>query len=252
MIKMIKMIKVEAYPWRLLIMGWVALFFMAAGCSSRMGVVKAQEQIPVPPEAATAHPRPGSIWPGESSKNMLFADNKARYVNDIVTVIISESSTGTSTATTNTSRDSTTTTGIAALLGIEKSIAERNAKLTVDKNAENLEPKIGIGGTASNSLKGKGDTARGSKLTTRLTARVVKALDNGNLFIEGRHQLTMNAEDEYIVLSGIIRPEDITTDNMIASQNISDAKIYYMGKGVINDKMRPGWLTRVADWVWPF
>ncbi|HLA27715.1 MAG TPA: flagellar basal body L-ring protein FlgH [Syntrophales bacterium] len=248
MIKTIKMINVDAYPWRLLIMEWVALFFIVAGCSSRMGVVKAQEPIPVPPEAAAANPRPGSIWPGESTKNMLFADNKARYVNDIVTVIISESSTGTSTATTNTSRDSTTTTGIAALLGIEKSIAERNANLT----DENLEPKIGIGGTASNSLKGKGDTARGSKLTTRLTARVVKALDNGTLFIEGRRQLTMNAEAEYIVLSGIIRPEDITTDNMIASQNISDAKIYYMGKGVINDKMRPGWLTRITDWVWPF
>jgi len=248
---MIKMIKVEAYPCRLLIMGWVALSFVAAGCSSRMGVVKAQEQIPVPPAAATAHPRPGTIWPGESTKNMLFADNKARYVNDIVTVVVSEASEGASKASTDTSRDSTATTGIAALLGIEKSIAERNFKLT-DGNPENLEPKIGIGGTSSNSLKGKGDTARGSKLTTRLTARVVKALDNGNLFIEGRHQLTMNAEDQYIVVSGIIRPEDITSDNTIASQNISDAKIYYMGKGVINDKMRPGWLTRVVDWAWPF
>jgi len=248
---MIKMINVDAYPWRLLIMEWVALFFIVAGCSSRMGVVKAQEPIPVPPEAAAANPRPGSIWPGESTKNMLFADNKARYVNDIVTVVVSEASEGASKASTDTSRDSTATTGIAALLGIEKSIAERNFKLT-DGNPENLEPKIGIGGTSSNSLKGKGDTARGSKLTTRLTARVVKALDNGNLFIEGRHQLTMNAEDQYIVVSGIIRPEDITSDNTIASQNISDAKIYYMGKGVINDKMRPGWLTRVVDWAWPF
>ncbi len=243
-----KMIKIETYPWRILIMGWVALFFIAAGCSSRLDVVKNQQQAyTVPPQAVALQPA-GSIWPGENAKNMLFADNKARYVNDIVTVVVSETSDGTSKASTNTSRDSTTTTGISALLGLEKSIAEGNSNLT----DENLKPKIGIGGTSSNSLKGKGDTARGSKFTTRLTARVVKILDNGNLVIEGKRQLTMNAEDQYIVISGIIRPEDITSDNLIASQYISDAKIYYMGEGVINDKMRPGWLTRIADWIWPF
>ncbi len=62
----------------------------------------------------------------------------------------------------------------------------------------------------------------------------------------------MNAETQYIVITGVIRPEDITADNLVESQYIADARIVYTGNGVINEKMRPGWLTRVADWAWPF
>jgi len=70
--------------------------------------------------------------------------------------------------------------------------------------------------------------------------------------IEGRRQVRVNEEDQYIVLSGIIRPEDITSGNTISSQYVSDAQIFYTGRGVVDDKLRPGWLTRVVDWVWPF
>jgi flagellar L-ring protein precursor FlgH len=55
-----------------------------------------------------------------------------------------------------------------------------------------------------------------------------------------------------MILTGIIRPEDITNDNLILSQYIADARITYTGRGVVDDKMRPGWLTRIIDWVWPF
>ena len=237
--------KIKVVNWRSLGMGWAVMLVILAGCSSRLDMIKAQPQMPVPPPEVAAPPQAGSIWPGENVKNMLFADNKARYVNDIVTIVVSETTDGSSKASTNTSRDSSTTAGISALLGVERHLQARNEEL-------GLTPKIEMGGSASNSLKGKGDTARGSKFATRVTARVTKVLDNGNLFIEGRRQLTMNAEDQYITISGIIRPEDISSENLIASQYISDARIYYVGEGVINDKMRPGWLTRVMDWVWPF
>jgi flagellar L-ring protein precursor FlgH len=173
---------------------------------------------------------------------MLFADNKARYMNDIVTIVVSETTTGTSKGATNTSRSTNATAGIATLLGIEKSLAEKNAKLAT----------MEVGGSNSNTMKGQGDTSRSSTLTARVAARVTRVLDNGNLMIEGKRQLTMNAEDQFIVISGIVRPEDITSENLIASQHISDARIQYIGDGVIDDKMRPGWLTRVMDWVWPF
>jgi flagellar L-ring protein precursor FlgH len=77
-------------------------------------------------------------------------------------------------------------------------------------------------------------------------------LENGNFIIEGRRQLTINAEDQYLIIRGMIRPDDITSDNTILSQYIADAKIVYTGRGVVDDKMRPGWLTRIVDWVWPF
>ncbi|MCX5819690.1 MAG: flagellar basal body L-ring protein FlgH [Deltaproteobacteria bacterium] len=204
--------------------------------------MRSEPQTHLPPPRAVAPLQPGSIWPGENGKNMFFTDNKARYVNDIVTIVVSETTTGTSKATTNTARTTSATAGIATLLGLEKTIAEKNAKLAT----------LELGGSTSNSLKGAGDTSRGSTLTARISARVVRVLDNGNLAIEGRRQLTMNAEDQFIMISGIIRTDDITSENLIASQHISDAKIYYVGEGVINDKMRPGWLTRVMDWVWPF
>jgi flagellar L-ring protein precursor FlgH len=174
---------------------------------------------------------------------MLFTDNKARYVNDIVTIIIDESSSGQNQASTNTSRNSASNSDISAFLGMDTSIVNSNA---------NLGGKIAVGGTSVNTLKGAGDTSRVGKLQARLTARVVKVLDNSNLLIEGRRQLTLNAEDEFIVITGVIRSEDITVDNTVLSSNMADARILYTGSGVLTDKQHPGWMTRALDWGWPF
>jgi len=101
-------------------------------------------------------------------------------------------------------------------------------------------------------MEGEGKTKRDGILKGRMTARVTQVLDNGHLMIEGRRLVSVNAEDQYMILTGVIRPEDITSDNLILSQYIADARIIYTGRGVVDDKMRPGWLTRVIDWVWPF
>lgn len=224
-------------------MAGAGIFLLVAGCASNSDTVRSAPPVPRAPQAEARVAEPGSIWPGEGTRNNLFVDNKARYVNDIVTIVVSETTQGTSKASTNTSRDSSTTAGITGLLGIDKSLQAMNAK---------LNPTIQVGGSASNSLAGKGDTSRGSTFTTRVTARVVKVLENGNLVVEGWRQLKMNGESQYVVISGIVRPDDITSDNLVSSQYIADARIEYVGDGVINDKMKPGWLTRIVDYVWPF
>ena len=112
--------------------------------------------------------------------------------------------------------------------------------------------KIGLEGAAANSLKGAGDTSRNTSVTAKISARVIRVLDNGNLIIEGRRQVTVNADDQFILITGIVRPEDITAENTVASQYVADARVLYTGEGIINDKMRPGWLTRIVDWAWPF
>jgi flagellar L-ring protein precursor FlgH len=230
------------------------LFMLAAGgCTSSIDTVKKDEFIPVQVKE-TPPPPTGSIWPGENAKNSLFADNKARYVNDIVTIVIDESSSGSNSANTTTSRDTETLAGISALLGMDRKIARQNKDLTDgdDVYTAGLLPSIQVGGTSANSLTGKGATTRDSELQARITARVVEVLPNGNLNIEGRRRLAVNEEDQYIVISGTVRPDDITSDNVVSSQYIADAKIVYTGKGVVHDKMSPGWLTRIVDWVWPF
>ena len=221
------------------------LLLLVCGCSTygaRPESIRPESNlIPIPMVKPTFSQ--GSLWPGESTRNSLFADNKARYVNDIVTIVVDESSSGQNKASTNTSKDTTTDAGISALLGLDSSIISANA---------NMGGKIAVGGTSSNSLKGTGDTSRGGTLQARVAARVVAVMDNGLLLIEGRRQLTLNEENQFIVLTGMIRPDDITADNLIPSSLIADARIVYTGTGVINDKQRPGWLTRVVDWGWPF
>lgn len=197
----------------------------------------------LPTPIVKSGPSPGSLWPGESSRNMLFTDNKARYVNDIVTIIIDESSSGQNQASTNTSKNSASNSDVSAFLGLDTSIKNANS---------NMGGKITVGGTSTSTLKGEGDTSRGGKLQARLTARVVKVLNNGNLLIEGRRQLTLNAEDQFIVITGVIRSEDIMADNWVLSSNMADARIVYTGSGVLTDKQHPGWMTRALDWGWPF
>ncbi|HDG98416.1 MAG TPA: flagellar basal body L-ring protein FlgH, partial [Desulfobacterales bacterium] len=104
----------------------------------------------------------------------------------------------------------------------------------------------------SNSFDGSGSTSRDETMTASITARVVEVLPNGNLYIRGTRQIKVNNEVQYITLSGLIRPYDISPDNTVLSSYIADAKIEYTGKGAVSDKQRPGWLMRLLDYVWPF
>ena len=85
-----------------------------------------------------------------------------------------------------------------------------------------------------------------------MTARVVDLLANGNMIIEGNREVRVNAENQLITLTGIIRSRDISSENIILSTYIADARISYSGSGVLNDRQRPGWLSRILDKVWPF
>jgi flagellar L-ring protein FlgH len=217
------------------------VFIFAAGCSKNLYHQADHPQF-APPEIKKS-PLPGTIWAGENTANSLFADRRAKRVNDVVTIVVSESSVGGNNANTTTSRDTTNNSSVTSFLGLEGGVLDLLRKGT---------PSISSSGASANSLKGVGQTTRDSNLTATLSARVMNILENGNFLIEGRRQVTVNAEDQYLILTGIIRPDDIATDNTILSQYLADAKIVYTGKGVVDDKMRPGWLTRIVDWVWPF
>lgn len=227
--------------YAIMLISLIAGLVLASGCAKKHDIVR--PDIPDTPIQRVEETAPGTIWRGETDKSLMFTDRKARYLNDIVTIIVAESASGLNKASTATSRDSSTSASIDAFLGLENSVIGSNS---------NMGGKIALGGKSANELSGQGNTARNNTLVARISARVIRVLDNGNMLIEGRRQVTINAEDQYLIIGGIVRPQDITADNTIASQYISDARIVYTGEGVINDKMRPGWMTRVVDWVWPF
>ena len=103
-----------------------------------------------------------------------------------------------------------------------------------------------------NEFKGDGSNSRDGKLDAYITARVIQVLSNGNLRILGRQEIKVNTETQHITVSGIVRPEDINTNNEVLSTYVADARIEYSGQGSIADKQKPGWLMRALDHVWPF
>lgn len=183
----------------------------------------------------------GSLFVGESGRSLLFVDRKARQINDVVTVNIVESASASGEATTATDRASSVSGSLDALFGFEK---------TLQKNG--INPAAAVQTSLSSGFDGSGSTARKNSLQATITAVVREVFPNGNLYIEGTKEVVINNERQYIILSGVIRPEDIQTGNSISSDLIADARIVYAGTGALADKQHPGLLGRVLDVVWPF
>jgi len=250
--------------------GFMVLFMIAlTGCAGTTHLLQKavpfstpespETTPPVVQSPAVTHPTPatGSLWMGESSRNMLFMDNKARRVNDIVTIEIVESSTATKKASTKLGRSSEISAGTPNLFGLETRLNSRLSRLqtsndagTTQANALDLSSLIGA--STKNDFDGSGETTRSGKLSGKMTALVTEVLPNGNLRIRGKRLVTVNGEEQIMVLTGLIRPDDISAQNIVLSTFIADASISYYGMGVVGDKQRPGWLARGFDRIWPF
>lgn len=186
---------------------------------------------------------PSSLWVENHQGNYLFSDHKARRINDVVTVNIIEQSDAEAEVETKSDKSSTLSAGLSGLLGFERVAARRNPNMKLDTL---------IGAKTSTKFTGKGETTRSGKLVASMSCLVVDVLPNGNLFIRGQRRLRLNDEEIIMVLSGIVRPRDISADNVIPSTLIADARIEYTGEGVLADKTKPGWFTRAFEKAWPF
>jgi flagellar L-ring protein precursor FlgH len=210
-------------------------------------------QMMVRQPAVSVEENNGSLWQARSSFNGLFIDTKARNIGDIVTVKIEESAKATNKANTETERTSGLEAGIEKLFGIEDWWQD---EILPDVNGK--WPKIdpfgnpSVKGYLKSDFEGDGQTSRSGNLEAFITCRVVDVMANGNLKIVGTREVMVNHENQLIMLSGIIRPRDISDTNVILSTFISNAKIAYSGSGVIDDRQRPGWLANLLNNVWPF
>lgn len=242
---------------RLITMGF--LFLLLAACAPAKHKSTPQPSMaPPPPEKSQAQMReenPGSLFT-DSRAEFLFSDNRARHVGDIVRVSVVESLSAKNEASTQADRDSSVQFGVQNLFGMENMRAVPiNSVLGLGKD---LGPQGEIGSTpmvkagASSSFDGDGETERESEITTTVAARVVEDLGGGLLQIEGARQMRVNDETHIVVVRGLIRSEDIGPNNMITSDYLADAHVEIYGQGIITDKQKPGWLSRLLDNVWPF
>jgi len=172
-----------------------------------------------------------SMW--ADGAGSLYVDHKARKVGDILTVIVSETTTANKEATTETKRDT----------AIDGQVT--SAFFPAWGTHKGQLPIWGV--DSSQTYTGEGKTDRKASLSGRIAVVVVDVLPNGNLVVEGKRAVVVNGEDEVMVLRGVVRPRDIGPDNTVLSTYIADAAIDFSGKGVVSERQRPGLITRFID-----
>ena len=224
----------------LLVIGFIAL--ISAGCVPTKAKVNdptelhayvqsAKEQKAVTTDAE------GSLWVDNSYRSNLFRDPKARYINDIVTIRVSEATAAVASADAKNSKATSASAGFDNLFGMEKAIKEL--------------PTM-VSGKSDKSFEGKGSTSRETTLETNLTARVIDVLPNGYLVVEGMREIHFNNENQSIYLTGVVRPEDISPSNIVLSSSIAQMTVRVQGKGIVSQPIKPGWLYKILNGILPF
>lgn len=202
------------------------------------------------PQFAASYPAPlevpqqrqaasGSIY--QAGYDMaLFGDVKARRVGDILTVRLIESTKATKAASNNISKDQTAQLDNPKILGASPQFGLPGI-LPLDITSGNtLASKL----SSKHAFKGKSATDQNNSLTGDITVTVSDVLPNGNLIVRGEKRLNLNAGNEYVKISGIVRPIDIQANNTVPSTKIADATIVYNGDGAESDASKIGWLAR--------
>ncbi|MGE4297831.1 MAG: flagellar basal body L-ring protein FlgH [Desulfovibrionaceae bacterium] len=194
---------------------------------------------------------PGSLF-NEGEADFLFADNRARRVGDIVQVNIVETSTAKNKAETSADRDNSMTIGVENWFGKDTVglLPIAGARVLGMKGATGTTPLIKA--SSVSAFEGTGETKRENNFTATVSARVVRLLPGGVMQVEGGSEIRVNDETQILVVRGLVRPSDVGSDNSVLSTQLADARIEYYGKGVLADKQRPGWLSRILENIWPF
>ncbi len=194
-------------------------------------------------------PHHGSVYHADGGLS-LYQDMKAHHVGDIITVALTEQTDATKSGKSKFDKKSTATIANPTLFGTDPDFGLHKSlpvPLSTTKNL-NLETSL----DADRDFEGSSNSAQNNKLTGTITVTVDQVYPNGNLFVKGEKWLTINHGDEFIRVSGIIRPEDISPDNIIMSDKTADARITYSGTGSLQNASKPGWLTRMfTHWLFP-
>jgi flagellar L-ring protein FlgH len=184
---------------------------------------------------------PNSLW--RTGSRAFFKDQRAARLGDLLTVKVNVTDKANLANETKRSRASAESFGLPNALGLEN-------------NA--LGKAFGVGGsamlsaTANTSNDGAGSVQRAETVTTNVAAVVTQVLPNGNLVVEGKQEIRINFEVRELVVAGVVRPEDIESDNTVDSTKIAQARIAYGGRGQITDVQQPRYGQQIVDIILPF
>lgn len=195
-------------------------------------------QMPMPkPEVASYNPN--SLW--RNGSRAFFKDQRATHVGDLLTVTVNITDKANLSNETQRSRTNKEDSGVTDFIGAK----------TITQATKILPGRI-LTADSTASSDGKGSVQRTEALQTNVAAVVTQVLPNGNLVVEGKQEIRVNYEIRELVVAGIVRPEDIQSDNTIDSSKIAQARIAYGGRGQITDVQQPRYGQQVMDVLLPF
>ncbi len=203
----------------------------------------AMYSTPLPDDVVAETPTDASsLW--TAGRSSLFGDRRAAQRGDILTVVIEIDDKAEISNSSDRSRSGSENMGLPSLFGIPQRLNE-----SLPEGASMAEA---VNTTGASSYQGNGTVARNEKLTLRVAATVVEELANGVLRIEGQQEVRVNFELRELVISGYVRPVDISRQNEITYDKIAGARVSYGGRGQITDVQQPRYGQHVADILLPF
>ncbi|MDQ7015113.1 MAG: flagellar basal body L-ring protein FlgH [Gammaproteobacteria bacterium] len=222
--------------WLLIRSAFISVLILSIGACASHGKKRFAatefETVDRTPESKKNTLLNGAIYRQNSSIS-LFKDNKAYQVGDILTILLSERTNASTLASTSTSKNDQIDIGVSTLFGGAG-------------NHRGL-PVLDAGVKAKRGFSGNGDSSQSNSLKGDITVSVVQILNNGNLRVRGEKLIRINQGSESMHFSGVLRPQDIRSDNSISSIKVANAKIYYGSDGSIGDANTQGWLSRLLS-----
>ena len=239
-------------PWTAAVVAALAL----AGCNRLSEVGKVPEFTPMDgtaeeramlafpgePVARTVPAGAASLWGGH--QQFLLGDARARVPGDILTVVIEIDERAEISNSSERSRSGSESLQLPSLLGIPQRL---DRILPGDASLDDA-----VSADSSSSSSGDGQVRRNERLTLRIAATVVEVLGNGVLRVQGTQEVRVNFEIRELLVSGFVRPEDVSRNNEITYDKIASARISYGGRGQITDVQQPRYGQQVLDQVLPF
>jgi len=207
-----------------------------AGCASVPPTNVHQPMTARAEQQARPEPRDGAIFQDGTARLLLFNDRRARFVGDTIMVTIEERLQATNTTSSNVARKGAVNAAVPAFSGVP------------GQTFRGLE----IEASSSNSHTGSGGASSNNSLTGTIAVTVIEVFPNGNLLVSGEKQVAIGPNTEYIRLSGVVNPINVSAGNTVSSTRVADARIEFRGTGQASEALRMAWLGRLFLTFLPF